>query len=122
MKKSDLKTGMIVETREGNEYIVFINTCKTESNPDINNVLVGQNNKWLNLYNYNENMEHINGEFEGVFDIVKVYIPYHPFTFTNITYQKEDRRLIWERDKKIKEVTLKELEEYFGYRIKIVDS
>ena len=57
MKKSDLKTGMIVTTRKGNKYMVFLNAkmeCGTH------NVLVNLNERggWMDLTDYNEDMKH----------------------------------------------------------------
>lgn len=130
MKKSDLKTGMIVEVRSGEEYVVFIDVCITQYvlenyiDQDKNNSLLidSANNNWLDLGSYNENMCSDSGKS---FDIMKIYIPYHPYGFMNVSYNKEKRHLIWERntestEESTKEVTMKELEKYFGYKIKIV--
>ena len=125
MKKSDLRTGMIVETRSGSEYVVFINTCQPEfcsdnyrdENGDIALIVNQENYLWTSLNNYNEDL--CKNDDKSA-DIVKVYIPYHPYAFMDITYEKSDRKLIWEREVPIKEMTMKELEEHFGYKVKIV--
>ena len=128
MKKSDLKTGMIVETRNGREYVVFINTCQPsfcsdrycDKNGNIALIINRENNLWTSLYNYNEELYRDNGDKST--DIMKVYVPSHPYSFMDITYEKEDRELIWEREVPIKEMTMKDLEKHFGCKIKIVES
>lgn len=128
MKKSDLKTGMIIETRNGREYVVFIDTCKpkyivTEDYYDeqgrISLIINYNSHKWTSLSYYDEDLCRNNGDKSS--DITKVYIPVHPYSFMDITYE-DGRNLIWERPEPIKEMTMKELEEHFGCKVKIVES
>ena len=128
MKKSDLKTGMIIETRDGNEYVVFINTCQPgfcsdcyrDENGDIALIVNQENYLWTSLNNYDEGLCKNDNNKYG--DIVKIYIPSHPYAFMDITYEKSDRKLIWEREPQIKEMTMEDLEKHFGCKIKIVES
>lgn len=85
MKKSDLKTGMIVECRNGELYMVLIGTgCKYEDN----NILWRAHGFWMPLSNYSEDMLNIpdddktdflkiskekQAEIAREFDIIKVY-------------------------------------------------
>lgn len=127
MKKSDLKTGMIVETRDGSEYVVFINACQPDfcsdnyrdENGNIALIINRENHLWTSLNYFDENLCKDNGEYA---DIIRVYVPSHPYAFMDITYEKGDRKLIWEREVPIKEMTMKDLEEHFGCKIKIVES
>lgn len=126
MKKSDLKTGMIVETRNGQEYVVFIDICKPQYilenySKECSSVLVNSKNRmWLNFDNYNEDM--CFDENDESFDIMKVYIPNHPYAFMDIPHEDTLRKLIWNREhiEPEKEMTIKELENYFGCKIKII--
>lgn len=122
MKKSELMTGMIVETREGKEYVVFIDVCKTryvlENYNGGNNSVLVNNNAWLSLDDYEDNMLH--SSKDNLFDIMKVYIPNHPYSFINISYEKSQRNLIWKRVEEAKEMTMEELEKHFGCKVKIV--
>ena len=105
MKKSDLKTGMIVECRNGELYMVLLGTgCKYEDN----NILWRKHGFWMPLGNYSEDMLNIpdedrldflkiskeeQAEIAREFDIVKVYQASHSADIGNL-----DRcKLIWER-------------------------
>lgn len=109
MTLNDLKTGMIVKTRDGDSHIVMRNYL---GRSDILAGLSDSNNiskKWNHLYTYNEDMTH---QTYSEMDIMEVYDS-QPFSIGNIRY------LIWER-KEHKEVTMQELEEKFGCKVKIV--
>ena len=126
MKKSDLKTGMIVETRNGQEYVVFLDICKPQYilknySEKCRSVLVNSKDReWINFDNYNEDM--CLDDNNDSFDIMKVYIPNHPYSFMDTSHEKELRKLIWNREqtKSEKEFTMKELENHFGCKVKIV--
>ena len=132
MKKTDLKTGMIVENRSGDEYVVFINTCGTahtnkeiERYPNQSFLVNSKQCNWISLDDYDEDMLMLPlCEFSDRFDIVKVYIPGHPYSFQDIENKYEKRILLWERNEsvKIKEVTMKDIEDKFGCKIKIVNT
>lgn len=109
MTLDDLKTGMIVKTRNDNSYIImrdFIDEGDVLAGLSYNNVI---SNTWTSLSNYNQDMTH-----SGVpcLDIVSVYASY-PYSADTPT------RLLWERNE-YKEVTMKEIEEKFGCKVKIV--
>ena len=71
----------------------------------------------MNLKEHDEDMCYKN---DNSFDIMKVYLPNHPYAFMNITYQESNRKLIWERNN-VKEMTMREIEEHLGCKIKIVE-
>ena len=131
MKKSDLKTGMIVKTRDGGEYAVFIDTCKTiytRKQYKTQSFLINSRDRsWIPLDDYNEDMLN-QEELDGYFDIMEIYIPNHPYSFQDVKYEYEDKILIWERNETkeeikegIKEVTMKDIEDKFRCKIKIVN-
>lgn len=121
MTKSDLKTGMIAKTRDGSEHTVFIDTipimCNYCDKIETSFIVNRSKNIWDSLNNYNNDLTHI--EFEDL-DIVEIYIPLHPYSFQDVEFQREKRRLIWKREEDIKEVTMKDIENKFGCKVKIV--
>ena len=110
MTLDELKTGMIVKTREGNSHIVmrdFIDEGDILAGLSNNNVI---SNTWTSLSNYNQDMTH---SALPNLDIVGVYDSY-PYSADT------SKRPIWER-KEYKEVTMSEIEEMFGCKVKIVE-
>ena len=106
MTKSDLKTGMIVTTRDGSEYWVLKdNTIGYDSFVDVNY------KKCIPFHSYSEDFKcYIHPEKS---DIIKIEEP----EFFN---PKASRVLLWEREE-IKEVTMEEVEKKFGCKVKIVN-
>lgn len=106
MTKSDLKTGMIVTTRDGSEYWVLKdNTTGYDSFVDVNY------KKCIPFHSYSEDFKcYIHPEKS---DIIKIEEP----EFFN---PKASRVLLWEREE-IKEVTMEEVEKKFGCKVKIVN-
>ena len=109
MTLNDLKTGMIVKTRNGEYHIImrdFIDDGDILAGLSCNNKILGT---WTSLSNYNQDMTH-----SGVpcLDIMSVYTSY-PYSADT------PKKLLWER-KECKEVTMKEIEEKFGCKVKIV--
>lgn len=97
MKKSDLKNRMIVEIRRGDRFIV------------IDNILVGRNT-WSDLAYYKDDLT--DPKYDS-FDIVKVY--------DQVNYINKYKKIntLWERSE-VKEVTMSEIEEKFGCKVKVV--
>lgn len=112
MKLDDLKEGMVVVLRNEEPYIV---SRKCAFHGD---VLVGYRNLW-ELWNtqidfncYEEDMT-FKGKNMKLFDIMKIYEKSRdgsPFS---------KGKLLWQREE-YKEVTMKEIEEKFGCKVKIV--
>ena len=109
MTLNDLKTGMIVTTRNGNSYIVmrdFIDAGDVLAGLSCSNIISGT---WISLSSYNKDMTHHTLPF---IDIVNVYA-------SSVYSADTPTKLLWER-KEYKEVTMKEIEEKFGCKVKIV--
>ena len=110
MTLNELKTGMIVETRDGDSYIVMRDFCKggdiLAGLSDSDNIL----NSYIELSNYEQDLKH--KKSPGC-DIMSVYSSYP---------QSIDiaRSLLWKREE-YREVTIKEIEEIFECKVKIVD-
>jgi hypothetical protein len=105
--KADLKNGMVVEQRGGTRKIV------------INDRLIGYDS-FGELKNYEDNLLKKVLLGSSDLDIVKIYQP------TNTLYdfiEGTNLKLIWQRQEKpnYKEITIAEIEEKFGCKVKIVD-
>jgi len=107
MKKSDLKTGMVVQLRNEKRYMVLLGTGiggKCE------NVLRGNNGCWMPLCEYNEQMlcapDHENDDFildnfddakiDRMYDIMKVYAACQPCDIGSV----KDCTLVYDRGEK----------------------
>lgn len=124
MQLSDLKTGMIVTWRNGVECVVMIDYeakhC-TKGRIFVN----AKEKKWLPFGYYGEDMKIIRdredfGSDDVEFDVVKVEIANHPYGFLDLEYERDNRKLLWQEEPEIKEVTMSEVEEKFGCKVKIV--
>lgn len=97
MKKSDLKTGMKIVTREARGYIVFLNT-DLEKNPINNFVLSSQG--WNDLDSYDNDLINCNGNIE--FDVFEIYKPNYSSsikrTLSSDFSRSDDWTLIWARN------------------------
>ena len=77
MKRSDLKTGMVVKTRDGWYGVVLIGCDFRFHYGQQNDCILGLDNPasdWMSLTEYTDDLKCIGGE--GKFDIVRVYQPY----------------------------------------------
>jgi hypothetical protein len=123
----DLKTGMLVVDRDGNEYIVFKNCPFNYYGVYVDNMIVnGQDRTWMDLADYHDNLL-CNSDIEEGFednrnlDIMEVYELPHPYCIQDMEYRKEDRKLLWKREeRKVKQLTLEEISELLGYEVEIV--
>lgn len=83
MKKSDLKSGMVVELRDGRRYVVITNDAAISENV------------WLDFNNYSENLHH---STVRAYDIIKVYKPQYKHMMIPSQFKLlEESDLIWER-------------------------
>ena len=110
MTLNDLKTGMIVKTRNDNSYIVMRDFV------DAGDILAGLSdsdnitNSFNELSDYEQDLKH--NQLPGL-DIMSVYTSYLYGIDTH-------KKLLWQREE-YKEVTMREIEEMFGCKVKIVD-
>ena len=121
MKKSDLKTGYLVVTRDGHEYVVYLNVLtdyQHDKKPE--DIIVcnqGDSRRWEGLDVYNEDLTYKGKENRN--DIMEIHLLYHPFALQDMSYCKQMRKLLWKREE-TKELTVKQIEEILGYSIKII--
>jgi hypothetical protein len=108
--KSDLENSMVVECRNGEKYIVIddkiISTigynCLSNYNEDLTTILSTYKNENITVFK----------EGHSKYDIMKVYNKVLCIDFNTL-------QLLWERSE-VKEVTMAEVEEKFGCKVKIV--
>ena len=98
MKKNDLKSGMVVELRDGSLGLV------------VDNIVMLSDNDFIDLRFYNDNLT-----ANYCFDIVKIYNR-NNHTFKN---WHKNLELIWQR-KEVKEMTVEEISKALGYEVKVV--
>lgn len=102
--KSDLKNGMIVETQKGTLLLVM------------NNTLINNDN-WVSLGHYYENLTRYEWMKDNYRDIVKIYTTNEKQCLGDMF---KNKKLIWERFNR-KKITLEEIEEQLGYKVEIID-
>lgn len=115
--KADLRTGMRVTRRNGSTCIVLLEAAHNYSSTKdfIINPIEGSHS-WTGLDSYDQNL---NYKKIPEHSIVKVEVPGHPYS---IFYPCEGGWVtIWEREEPVKEVSMAEVEELFGCKVKIVD-
>jgi len=123
MKKSELKTGMYVQTRAGLMYMVMKGVSYPEPTSDPCDVLVSKDG-WMKLSSFFEDMTLNDGD--GVLgdklDIVAVYSPLGAASLwrkdiANIRSWK----CIWKREEPSVEMTIAEIEKKLGIKnLKII--
>lgn len=106
MKKSDLKVGMIVKTRE-DELFMVMPACNV-------NLVLSNGRHWMSLDSYNDDCTASCVKY----DIVKVYgLTQMPHKATIVS--TDSRELLWEREE-AKKMTVAEIEDILGYKIEVV--
>ena len=115
--KSDLQTGMNVEMRDGDRYLVLLNACKgiCGRNNYTNLLISAKDKSQKNLDSYKEDLT---AAVTSDYDIVKIYKPKYFFQMQTLN-EIEECDIIWQRDEPI-EMTLDEVCEALGKNIKIV--
>lgn len=105
MTKSELKSGMVVKTRDGN--ILLVVEIK-------GSLTLVARNEWNQTTNYCDDLKH---EYYNVLDIMEVYDT-KPRSFDSMT-NLSDKKPIWVRKPK-KKMTVSQIEKELGYEIEIV--
>ena len=107
MKKSELRTGMIVETLNKKRFYVSLNGIDGKSN------LISTNN--TSYMPYKNIAEDLTAYSSNASNIIKVFIP----KIIELTTDINKCELIWERKEKVKEYTMNELIKKVGHEFKI---
>ena len=128
MKKSEIKNGMHVITKSGEEYIIMSGIYAPKQIEEHNTakvVMLGLDGGWMNFDQYNNDLcfhSNIENEDDYLYDIDEVYIPnYYCWTLESAleSTNKNDFTRLWKRD--VKKMTKAEIEAELGYEIEIVD-
>lgn len=109
MTLKDLRSGMVVETRDGDRYLVLVDGEDIHMMCGDGALHMGQ---WEVQQLYHDDLTRENGFKDH--DIMKVYGRVQSFYKVNAT-----KNLLWER-KEIKKMTLEEIEKALGYPVKVV--
>lgn len=128
MKKSDLKTGMIIETRGGQRGLIALDNCYGQD------AVIFHEESWTGLSGYNDDLIWHEGDpdtFVQSMAIMKVYKPNLPTGFLSRKSKKfssngyygfsceyGEMELLWER-KEVPEFTMEEIIKKVGFEFKI---
>lgn len=109
--KADLKNGDVILRRNGEVEIVILET----------GTCVGKDG-WMKVSTINEDLTHGVGLFDdNEWDIVAVRRPTEPYECTLKAFEFEYGELIYDRERDtVKEMTIGEIEEQLGYKIKVI--
>ncbi len=107
MKKQDLKSGMLVQFRDGNVFML------------INDALVSDGG-WMSLGNIDKDLNYICHDDE--WDIMKVskVLNGHYLIPTHWNEKTLNKNLLWEREE-TKKMTVSEIQKELGYKIEIIE-
>lgn len=113
MKLSDLKSGNIVETREGKKYIVLLNSSYGD-------ILINlEDGCYLELCNYTQDLKNNYGiEYEIIKVCANDYAGYD-LRSHGLTKWTADYKWTWEKEK-VRKMTVAEICKKLGYDIEIV--
>ena len=122
MKKSDLKNGYIITTRNGNEYVFlkdfFVNSdyCMRASANGI--FLNSQKKSWVLVDDYKDDLT-THEAYSRDLDVMKVEVVEHVYSIMDIKHDRDNRIIIWER-KEARQITVAEIEKILGFKVEIV--
>lgn len=122
MTKADLRTGMIVTLRNGEEYMVYRNYVTTWTNKyqygfDCIVNITGEGG-WQDLSN--DFTDGLTSKSNCKWDIIKVEEAPHPFAFISPDYERDERRVLWQRDT-VRKYTFNQLKEILGHDFELVE-
>ena len=131
MKKSEIKNGMHVVTKDGSEYIIMNDVYAPNQITENNTakvIMLGIDGGWMNFDQYDDDLcfrdiidEVADDDF--LYDIAEVYVPkYYTWTLKSVLKEKNKNDFIrlWKRS--VKKMTKAEIEAELGYEIEIVES
>ena len=116
MTLNDLKTGMIVTNRKGEEMIVLRNV-HTGRYMNCDYFVDLDKEEQDNMSHYTDDMKSKKGLSE--YDIVKVEMAGCPTSSVHSKFRKYDRTVIW-TEPCAKKLTVSEIEKLLGYKVEII--
>ena len=130
MKKSEIKNGMHVITKGGDEYIIMSDVYAPKQINDNNTAkvtMLGLDGGWMNFDQYDDDLcfrdtvDEVEDD-DVWYDIEEVYVPnYYTWTLESVLKErnKNDFTRLWKRS--VKKMTKAEIETELGYEIEIVE-
>ena len=124
MKKSEIKNGMHVITKNGEEYVIIDNVKAREqiisnNTADIVMINVGDYHGWMGFDGYDDDLCYSR---DKDFDIKEVYEPrFYSYALSPVKVYDDMFIKVWERPI-YKKMTKAEIEAELGYEIEIVES
>ena len=120
MKKSDLKVGYVIQYAD-NSFAMVMSIYNRFLNKTELKFIRQDSSRWVSYDAYNENFIQISPNSPSELAIQKIYG--HPddikYTFT---CSNEGRKLLWANEELVKEITVEEIENILGYKIKIISN
>ena len=105
--KDDLKTGHLVVSREGGEYVVFKDSANAHNTHKSVMVNLNEDYNWATLEDYDDTLKYLE---DTEYDIMEVYLQSHPYSFVH-EYEADKRQLLWKREEKSeKDLQIEELQ------------
>ena len=120
MELKDLKTGMRIILRNGQEYIVLKNVITPYKSEGKQDMYVYINGGWMSSSSYNNDLTVKSKDRE--FDIMKVYVQNNGEYIDGSVLKKDAIKYmdkIWERKEK-KKMTVSEICKELGYDVEII--
>ena len=126
MKKSDIKNGMHVITKGGEEYIIMSDVYAPKQHVS-KVVMLNLDCGWMNFDQYDDDLcfrdtiDEVDDD-DYLYDIDEVYAPnYYCWTLESVLEErnKNDFTRLWKRG--VKKMTKAEIEAELGYEIEIVE-
>lgn len=115
MKKSDLRTGMLVEYANGIIGKVYLNTHNGKD------AIVGENGDYMNLMDYDEDLnfkmtDDFSSDILDNVSISKIYC--NTFEYKLSSFDVSGYDVVFTNE--VKGLTVREIEDKLGYKIKII--
>lgn len=125
MKKSDLKVGDVVKTREGRYFVILPNPFSLDGLGTFSAA-----GCQCYLSQYTDDLLEKTRETHDIVAVYKSSVPHNRISFNLIkgimtcNIDKIVKEIIWdwERPEPVKEMTMEELEEHFGCKVKIINA
>lgn len=100
MNKTDLRTGMIVTTRNNNKYVVLLDIAHGSVDRESLFVSIESNPRWHKFDDYNDDLtiKRYRCNQYGDSDIVLVEIPEYPLACVGLENWSNENKVIFDRD------------------------
>lgn len=115
MKRSDLRTGMVVYTRDKKRGMIFRNIC-TDGMSNGRDIIVFNNGTWSLLSDYDDDLTCPD---RNCLDIIKVKAINTSLELAQLLHDVHCDKTLWER-KEARKMTVAEIEIALGYKVEII--